>query len=110
VQRRTANIDMVRLCSMELDEPGAVSLTWVAKKHRISRASVCRLMKEADSKRQVELIATQDELIASQDELITTQDELITTQDELITTQDELITTQDERHPVVHLPPLEIAA
>ena len=57
------------------DRRSGMSLTQVAKKHRISRASVCRLMKEADSKRQVELTAT-----------------------------------QDERHPVVQLPPLEMAA
>lgn len=32
-----------------LDRRSGLSLTQVAKKHRISRASVCRLMKEANS-------------------------------------------------------------
>jgi transposase len=32
-----------------LDRRSGMSLTQVAKKHRISRASVCRLMKEATS-------------------------------------------------------------
>jgi len=43
------------------DRRSGMSLTCVAKRHRISRASVCRLMKEAGSKGQVQLIATQDE-------------------------------------------------
>ena len=37
-----------------IDRRSGMSLTQVAKKHRISRASVCRLMKEAKCKRQGE--------------------------------------------------------
>lgn len=47
------------------DRRSGMSLTQVAAKHRISRASVCRLMKEAGSKGQVQLIATQGEKTAA---------------------------------------------
>src|SRR6202041_1298419 len=41
------------------DRRSGMSLTQVAKKHRISRASVCRLMKEAGLGRQASLIPAQ---------------------------------------------------
>lgn len=41
------------------DRRSWMSLTCVAKKHRISRASVCRLMKEAEGKRQIKMISSQ---------------------------------------------------
>lgn len=43
------------------DRRFGMSLTCVAKKHRISRASVCRLMKEAECGRQVNVIPPQHE-------------------------------------------------
>ena len=43
------------------DRRSGMSLTCVAKKHRISRASVCRLMKEAGCGQQVEMISSQRE-------------------------------------------------
>jgi DNA invertase Pin-like site-specific DNA recombinase len=41
------------------DRQSGMSLTQVAKKHRISRASVCRLMKEANAGQQVHVIPKQ---------------------------------------------------
>jgi DNA invertase Pin-like site-specific DNA recombinase len=43
------------------DRRSGMSLTCVAEKHRISRASVCRLMKEAVCGRQVNAISLQQE-------------------------------------------------
>jgi DNA invertase Pin-like site-specific DNA recombinase len=43
------------------DRRSGMSLTCVAKKHRISRASVCRLMKQAVCGQQVEMISPQHE-------------------------------------------------
>ncbi|MGA8104122.1 MAG: recombinase family protein [Candidatus Acidiferrales bacterium] len=43
------------------DRRSGMSLTYVANKHRISRASVCRLMKEAVSGQQVKAISLQQE-------------------------------------------------
>lgn len=43
------------------DRRSGMSLTCVAKKHRISRASVCRLMKEAACGPQIDVISSQDE-------------------------------------------------
>jgi DNA invertase Pin-like site-specific DNA recombinase len=43
------------------DRLSGMSLTPVAKKHRISRASVCRFMKEAERVQQVHVIPSQQE-------------------------------------------------
>jgi DNA invertase Pin-like site-specific DNA recombinase len=43
------------------DRRSGMSLTCVAKKHRISRASVCRLMKDTKAAQQVHVIPTQNE-------------------------------------------------
>jgi DNA invertase Pin-like site-specific DNA recombinase len=43
------------------DRRSGMSLTCVAKKHRISRASVCRLMKEALTRQRVNVISPQPE-------------------------------------------------
>jgi hypothetical protein len=43
------------------DRRSGMSLTCVAKKHRISRASVCRLMKDAECGQQVKMISSESE-------------------------------------------------
>ena len=43
------------------DRHSGMSLSCVAKEHRISRASVCRLLKEAGCGQQVEMISSQHE-------------------------------------------------
>jgi DNA invertase Pin-like site-specific DNA recombinase len=43
------------------DRRAGMSLTQVAEKHRISRASVCRLMNEAERGQQVKVISSQNE-------------------------------------------------
>jgi DNA invertase Pin-like site-specific DNA recombinase len=43
------------------DRRSGMSLTMVAKKHRISRASVCRLMKEAECGQQIGVISSHQE-------------------------------------------------
>jgi hypothetical protein len=43
------------------DRLSGMSLTCVAKKHRISRTSVCRLMKEAACGPQIDVISSQDD-------------------------------------------------
>jgi DNA invertase Pin-like site-specific DNA recombinase len=58
IGRTPLDIDRPQLVS---DRRSGMSLTCVAKKHRISRASVCRLMKESVSAPQIKLMSTAGE-------------------------------------------------
>jgi DNA invertase Pin-like site-specific DNA recombinase len=54
--RAPLNIDRAQVVA---DRRSGLSLTQVAKKHRVSRATVCRLMKQAGNTPQVQIIAAQ---------------------------------------------------
>jgi DNA invertase Pin-like site-specific DNA recombinase len=58
IGRAPLNIDREQVVR---DRRAGLSLTMVAKKHRISRASVCRLVRESESRQRVKTFQGQDE-------------------------------------------------